>query len=71
LIKKRLDPYNGYLVFKLDWLLGKNVKALTGGQKRDIQTEIASLEPDCVNGENAGPNRVSDHLPIYADLDLA
>ena len=70
-MQKRLDPYEGYLVFKLDWLIGKNVNALTGGQKRDFQTEAASLEPGCINGENAGPDRISDHLPIYADLDIA
>lgn len=71
LLQRRLDPYDGYLIFKLDWLLGKNVNTLAGGEKLDIRTEVASLKPDCVNGENAGPNRLSDHLPIYADLDLA
>ncbi len=70
-LQKRLAPYNGYLIFKLDWLLGKNVKALAGGQRVDVQTQVESLEPDCIGGENAGPNRISDHLPIYVDLDLA
>lgn len=70
-LQKRLDPYKGYLIFKLDWLLGKNIKALTGGQKTDVQTQVESLEPGRVSGDNAGPNRLSDHLPIYVDLDLA
>jgi hypothetical protein len=70
-LKKRLASYNGYLIFKLDWLLGKNVKALAGGQKADVQTKVESLEADCISGENAGRNRISDHLPIYVDLDLA
>jgi len=70
-LKKRFAPYNGYLVFKLDWLLGKNVKALAGGQKTDFQTQVGSLGADCIGGENAGPNRTSDHLPIYVDLDIA
>ena len=69
-LKKRLDPFNGYLVFKLDWLLGKNVRALAGGQKADVQTQVESVEPGCISGENAGSNRISDHLPIYVDLDL-
>jgi endonuclease/exonuclease/phosphatase family metal-dependent hydrolase len=70
-MQRRLDPYEGYLIFKLDWLMGKNVKALTGGERRDFQTEVISLEPGCINGENAGSRRISDHLPIYADLDMA
>jgi hypothetical protein len=59
------------LSFKLDWLLGKNIQALTGGQARDLQTDVVSLSPSCFKGENAGPNRMSDHLPIYADFELA
>jgi endonuclease/exonuclease/phosphatase family metal-dependent hydrolase len=69
-LQKRLASYNGYLIFKLDWLLGKNVEALAGGQKADVQTDAVSLEPGCIGGKNAGPNRVSDHLPIYVDLNI-
>ncbi len=69
-VRKRLNPYNGYLCFKLDWLLGKNARALAGGQRHDLAANISSSDPGCRGGENAGPNRVSDHLPIYADLDL-
>jgi endonuclease/exonuclease/phosphatase family metal-dependent hydrolase len=69
-LKRRLDSFNGYLVFKLDWLLGKNVKTLTGAQKTDVKTQVESVEPGCISGENAGPRRISDHLPIYVDLDL-
>ncbi len=69
-IRERLGPYHGYLCFKLDWFLGKNTCALTGGQRRDVQTGIISSNPSCVKVENAGPNRVSDHRPIYADLNL-
>jgi endonuclease/exonuclease/phosphatase family metal-dependent hydrolase len=70
-LKRRLAPYHGYLCFKLDWLLGKSVRALAGGQKRDVGAGVVSLEPACLSGENTGPSRISDHLPIYADLDLA
>jgi endonuclease/exonuclease/phosphatase family metal-dependent hydrolase len=70
LVKKRLMPYGGYLGFKLDWLLGRGVKPLSGGQKRDTVTGATSVDPGCRKGYNAGPDRISDHMPIYADLDL-
>ena len=70
-LKRRLEPYEGYLCFKLDWLLGKNIQPLTGGKMKDILTGTESVEPACAQGENAGPCRLSDHLPIYADLDIA
>jgi endonuclease/exonuclease/phosphatase family metal-dependent hydrolase len=69
-IKKRLDPYGGYLCFKLDWFLGKRLKPLKGGQKKDAATGVASLEPGCIIQKNYGPDRISDHLPVYVDLDL-
>jgi endonuclease/exonuclease/phosphatase family metal-dependent hydrolase len=70
-VRRRLDPYKGYLCFKLDWLLGNNIRMLTEGQNRDLSAGVESLSPGCVKGENSGVNRISDHLPIYADLDLA
>jgi endonuclease/exonuclease/phosphatase family metal-dependent hydrolase len=70
MLKKRLDPYEGYLCFKLDWLLGKNLRPLTGGERTDRRAAIASLGPACLKEENAGPGRISDHRPIYADLEL-
>jgi len=69
-IGKRMDPYNGYLRFKLDWFLGKNLRALKVGQKRDILTQVFSMDPGCIKGKNYGPDRISDHLPVYTDLDL-
>jgi endonuclease/exonuclease/phosphatase family metal-dependent hydrolase len=71
MLRARLDPYQGYLCFKLDWLFGKNVPALADKQKKDMRANEASRKPSCIMGENAGPLRISDHLPIYADLDLA
>lgn len=70
-VRKRLKPYDGFLCFKLDWLLAKGVHALSAGQKIDAQTGTVSANPSCVKGQNAGPGRASDHLPIYADLDMA
>jgi endonuclease/exonuclease/phosphatase family metal-dependent hydrolase len=70
-LARRLDSYQGYLCFKLDWLLGNNVAALADEQKKDMKSKVASKSPSCLKGENAGPLRISDHLPIYADIDLA
>ena len=70
LIEKRLEPYRGYLCFKLDWLLGKGVRPLSRGQRRDAQTGVESAGPGCVKGKNSGPGRASDHFPIYADIEL-
>jgi endonuclease/exonuclease/phosphatase family metal-dependent hydrolase len=70
-LRRRLEPYDGYLCFKLDWFLGKNIQALTDSQMRDDRSGVESLGPGCLKGNNAGPDRISDHLPIYADLDLA
>jgi hypothetical protein len=69
LVKKRLAPYEGYLCFKLDWLLGKNITAVDG-EKFDIRMEVKSLKPAVINGINSGPGRISDHLPIYADVEF-
>ena len=71
LFKRRLEPYRGFLCFKLDWLLGKNIAALGAGQKRDSGAGALSVNPGAVKAENFGPDRLSDHLPIYADLDLS
>jgi endonuclease/exonuclease/phosphatase family metal-dependent hydrolase len=70
-IRRRLEPYHGYLAFKLDWLVGKNVAPLVLGQMRDGRTDVVSLNPACLQTENSGPNRISDHGPIYADFEFA
>jgi endonuclease/exonuclease/phosphatase family metal-dependent hydrolase len=71
LVNRRLEPYHGYLCFKLDWLVGRKVRALSRGQIQDIETPEASRNPGTVRIENSGAGRISDHLPIYADIDLA
>jgi endonuclease/exonuclease/phosphatase family metal-dependent hydrolase len=70
-IRKRLEPYHGRLCFKLDWLFGRGLQGITTGQIQDSRTGVGSLSPGVVKGENAGPGRISDHLPIYADIILA
>lgn len=70
IIKKRLESYGGYLCFKLDWFLGKGLDALTERQTSDIDSEVVSLNPGRIHTLNFGPDRISDHMPIYVDLDL-
>jgi endonuclease/exonuclease/phosphatase family metal-dependent hydrolase len=70
-IRRRLESYDGYFCFKLDWLFGKNVRPLIADEKYDDRAGISSVNPGCLAGINCGPNRISDHLPIYADLDMA
>jgi endonuclease/exonuclease/phosphatase family metal-dependent hydrolase len=70
-IRKRLEPYEGYFCFKLDWLFGKHIRSLSAGERYDEQCAVASLNPGCLAGKNYGSDRISDHLPIFADLDLA
>jgi endonuclease/exonuclease/phosphatase family metal-dependent hydrolase len=69
LVKKRLVPFNGYLCFKLDWILGKNVFGI-GSEKYDSGAQVQALKPAAVKTIHFGPDRISDHLPIYADIDL-
>lgn len=69
-VRKRLEPFQGCLGLKLDWIAARGVRACGEGRKRDAVTGVSALEPACVKGLNAGPDRASDHLPIYADLDV-
>jgi endonuclease/exonuclease/phosphatase family metal-dependent hydrolase len=69
-IQRRLAPYDGCLHMKLDWLLGKELQALRGGEVTDAETGVSSLNPGCVPTQRIGPDRISDHSPIFADLRL-
>lgn len=69
-IRRCLEPYQGHLIFKLDWLLGRGVRPLRAGEADDPGAGIASADPGCIPTERTGPNRISDHVPIFADLRL-
>ncbi len=70
MVGNRLKPYGGYLLFKLDWLLGRNVRALKDGELQDAESGLTSRRPGCVACEVSGPRRFSDHRPIFADVAL-
>jgi len=67
---RRLLHYHGRLDFKLDWLLGRNIRALHHGESRDPLSGTASEDPACVSTERIGDARLSDHSPISADIRL-
>jgi endonuclease/exonuclease/phosphatase family metal-dependent hydrolase len=68
IVQKRLAPHQGYLHFKLDWLLGSGVRPLRQGQVCDPCTGVFSVDPGCVSQDRMGAGRISDHAPIFADL---
>lgn len=67
-VRKRLRPCHGYLQFKLDWMLGKDVRPLGSGEVTDAATGIVSADPGRVAAPTTGPERLSDHFPIHADI---
>jgi endonuclease/exonuclease/phosphatase family metal-dependent hydrolase len=69
-IRSRLAPYEGYLQLKLDWLFAKGVHPLRAGEAIDRVTEISSRDPGCIQTSAAGADRISDHMPVFADLRL-
>jgi endonuclease/exonuclease/phosphatase family metal-dependent hydrolase len=69
-IQKRLDRYQGYLSLKLDWFLARNARALTEKEMRDSDSGVFSSAPGRVAVIQKGPDRLSDHAPIFTDLRL-
>ncbi len=67
-VHRRLSQHQGYLHFKLDWLLGRDVHPLTRGEDADPETGVLSSDPGYVDLPRIGPGRISDHVPIYADV---
>ncbi len=68
LIQKRLAEHEGFLHFKLDWLLASGVQPLARGEVTDPSSGLTSADPGRVPTQRIGSDRVSDHNPIYADL---
>ncbi len=69
-IKRKLTAYEGVLSFKLDWLVGKNIKPLRYGEKIDTRTGTVSLTASCVHDNDSSSIQASDHQPIFADIAL-
>lgn len=69
-VRRRLEPYHGHLQLKLDWLLGRGIRPLGGGEATDAETGTISMDPGRVPVTTTGPERLSDHLPIHADISI-
>lgn len=70
LVTKRLEPYGGFLRFKLDWILGKGVIPLRADEAYDTGSGEFSRSAGCIETDNSGLDRISDHRPVFADIRL-
>ena len=59
-VRRRLESHEGYLWFKLDWLFGRNIRPADGA--------ALSARSGVRSHDICGPNRISDHAPIWADF---
>ena len=68
-INRQMARYNGQLDFRLDWMIGRNVRALRDQEIIDGRTKIASLKPYTISGlRNNNGSQIADHDPITVDL---
>lgn len=69
-VNRRVGPEGLLLEFRLDWLAGRGLRALSAGEVIDEQTGTASVNAQTVPGLTHGGLPLSDHDPIVADLTL-
>jgi len=69
-MRRRAEPYRDGLYMKLDWFLGRGIIPLHAGEVLDPASGVASCDPACVPTQQTGPDRMSDHSPIFADFRL-
>lgn len=68
-IHHQMARYNGQLDFRLDWMIGRNIRALHDQEIIDGRTKIASLKPHTISGlRNNNGSQIADHDPITVDL---
>lgn len=67
---RRLQPLGPALEFRLDWIAGKGVEALTEGTMIDAANGIASISAVTLQGLNYKGVPLSDHDPIVVDIAL-
>jgi len=68
-LEARMKRFDYQFDMRLDWIFGRNVKALTDGEMIDRRSGIRSQRPQAISGliTNCG-QQVSDHDPITADI---
>jgi len=69
-VNRRVGPEGLLLEFRLDWLAGRGIRALTAGEVVDEHTGTASVDAQTVLGLKYGGSPLSDHDPIVVDLAL-
>lgn len=69
MVERRMEPYHNQLDFRLDWILGRNVRALKDAEITDSVSGITSRAPQTITGlSNEQGIQISDHDPITADI---
>lgn len=70
-ITRQIARYNGQLDFRLDWFLGRGVKALGEQEVIDTTRQCASRKPQTISGlRNETGGQITDHDPITVDVRL-
>jgi hypothetical protein len=69
-VNRQIGPEGLLLEFRLDWLAGRGVRALSAGQVIDQQTGIASVDAHTFSGLTWEGSPLSNHDPIVVDLAL-
>ena len=69
-LQRRIARYEGRLDLKLDWFLGRSIRALRRNEAADGAAGVTSLDPGCRPLPRIGTRRISDHSPVYCDLQI-
>ncbi len=65
----RMGRFDHRLDFRLDWIIGRNVKPLCDSEVIDSVRGIASRSPQSIQGlANDNGGQISDHAPITVDI---
>jgi endonuclease/exonuclease/phosphatase family metal-dependent hydrolase len=70
LVRRRFGSRAGSFDFRLDWLAGRQLKALACGDVVDAATGVSSISARTIAGLEYRGCPVSDHNPIVADVVL-
>ncbi|RMG45620.1 MAG: hypothetical protein D6723_18215 [Acidobacteria bacterium] len=70
-VLSRLARYDHRLDMKLDWMAGRDVRALRAGELTDAATGITSLDPQAIPSLVVQGRPLADHDPIVVDIRLA
>lgn len=71
-ITRQIARYNGQLDFRLDWIIGRGVRALSHREIIDAESKCVSLPPQTISGlRTEAGGQITDHDPITVDLQCA